>query len=90
MIGNGTTKPNVFESHLFKFQCISGFTPRTSTLANKILKDINDGGNFGRALEENRILIILRHYIKYLPDATKEILYIPYEKFTRKKRGLTS
>ena len=69
---------------------ISGFTPRTSTLAKKILKDINDGGNFGRALEENRILIILRHYIKYLPDATKEILYIPYEKFTRKKRGLTS
>lgn len=69
---------------------ISGFTPRTSTLAKKILKDINDGGNFGRALEENRILIILRHYVKYLPDATKEILYIPYEKFTRKKRGLTS
>ena len=61
-----------------------------STLANKILKDINDGGNFGKAVEENRILVILRHYIKYLPNAPKEILYIPYEKFTRKWRGFTS
>lgn len=61
-----------------------------STLAKKILKDINDGGNFGKAVEENRILVILRHYIKYLPNAPKEILYIPYEKFTRKWRGFTS
>ena len=64
-------------------------SPKT-TLAKKILKDINDGGNFGKAVEDNRVLVILRHYIKYLPNAPKEILYIPYEKFTRKKRGYTS
>ena len=69
---------------------VSSFNPRPSSLAKKVLKDINDGGNFGNALEENRVWTILRHYIKYLPDAPKEILYIPYEKFSRKKRGLTS
>ena len=69
---------------------VSTFQLRATPLAQKILKDVNDGGNFGKALEENRILVILRHYFKYLPDAPKEILYIPYEKFSRKKRGLTS
>lgn len=69
---------------------VSSFNPQPSALAKKILKDINDGGNFGKALEENRIWIILRHYIKYLPYVPKEILYIPYEKFSRKRRGLTS
>lgn len=69
---------------------VSSFTPHPTKLADKILRDINDGGNFGKALEENYISVILRHYLKYLPDAPKEILCIPLEKFSRRWRGVVS
>ena len=65
--------------------------PVTMTkLSKKILEEIDEGGNFGQALEENRHLTILKHYVKYLPDAPVEILTIPYEKLTRRLRGYTS
>ena len=69
---------------------VSTFTPQPTKLSEKILSDVNDGGNFGKALEENRILVILKHYLRYFPDAPKEILCIPLEKFSRKRRGLVS
>ena len=69
---------------------VSSFTPHPTKLADKILRDINDGGNFGKALEENYFSVILRHYIKYFPDAPMEILCIPLEKFSRRWRGVVS
>ena len=45
--------------------------PVTMTkLSKKILEEIDEGGNFGQALEENRHLTILKHYVKYLPGNT--------------------
>lgn len=69
---------------------VSTFIPRYTKLAEKILNDVNDGGNFGKALEENRVWVILRHYLKYFSYAPKEILCIPLEKFSRRWRGVVS
>lgn len=56
-------------------------------LARNIMEDVEKGGNFGNALEDKRIVTILKHYARYVSAAPYEILFIPYEKLTRRLRG---
>lgn len=57
-------------------------------LSRWIWEDVEEGGNFGVAVRKNRKLTIFRHYVRYALAAPTEIFYIPFEKFTRRIRGL--
>ena len=72
-------------SKRFKIAADEEHLPR---LSRWIWEDVEEGGNFGVAVRENRKQTIFRHYVRYAFVAPTEIFYIPFEKFTRRMRGL--
>lgn len=75
-------------SPLLRFFDVRRTEEKLSILSEWIWQDVEEGGNFGVDNQDKRISTILKHYIKYVYFAPTEILYIPYEKLSRRYRGL--